>query len=220
MANFGEITSNTAIPAGKSIRRSVDDTAFEPYSEHQTVAKESGLYYSMPGLTTASTLLTMAAAGVLTAHPVWLQAGSYDRVAVTTTVAAVSTWRFGIYPTSPTTGLPDGQTLILDCGTIDMNATAGFLTATVSLTIPTSGVYWVAALVDSYTATPTVHGWTSPSGSAQTPLLGAPVSGSAAAAGRHNISRTLTGVATGSMPATYPASSWAVNSPQIKLRAT
>ncbi len=193
--------------------------AYVDTRNHAVVAKESALYYSMSGLTTASTLLLMTASGVLVAHPVWLQAGSYDRIAVTTTVAAVSTWRLGVYPTNPATGLPDGQTLTLDCGTIDMNATAGFLTATISLTIPTSGVYWLAALVDSYTATPTVHGWTTTSGTAQMPLLGAPVGGTAAAAGRHQISRTATGVATGSMPATFPSASWAANAPQIKLRA-
>lgn len=206
--------SATKVPTQQSTKAYVDTHS------HQVVAKESAAYYSMAGLTSASTLLTMGAAGTLTAHPVWLKSGSYDRIAVTTTVAAVSTWRFGVYPTNPATGLPDGQTLILDCGTIDMNATAGFLTATISLTIPSDGVYWLAALVDSYTATPTVHGWTTDSGRAQLPLMGAPVGGSSATAGRHNIARTLTGVTTGSMPATYPTSAWAANSPQIKLRAT
>lgn len=223
MADFGDITNSTSIGANQSIRRNAADNGFETFdatNQHQLVAKESTLYYSMPGLTTASAQLTMTASGVLTAHPVWLKSGSYDRIAVTTTVAAVSTWRFGVYPTNASTGLPDGQTLTLDCGTIDMNATAGFLTATISLTIPSDGVYWLAALVDSYTATPTVHGWTTTSGTAHMPLLGAPVGGSAATAGRHNIARTATGVSTGSMPATFPTAAWAANSPQMKLRAT
>jgi hypothetical protein len=187
---------------------------------HQLIAKESGQYYSMTGLTTASTSLTMTASGVLTSHPAFLQAGTYDRISVITTVAAVSTWRFGVYPSSPSTGLPDGEALILDCGTINMNSTPNLLTATISLTIPTTGVYWLGCLVDAYTATPTVHGWTTVSGTAQTPLLGAPVNNSGATAGRHAIGRTLTGVGTGSMPATYPASSWSQASPRISLRAS
>jgi len=222
MATFGQITSDISIPAGQSVRRNAGDGAFETYdatNRQQLVSIESGQYYSMIGLTTASALLTMTASGVMTSHPVWLQAGSYDRVAVTTTVAAVSTWRFGVYP-SGSDGLPDGEALILDCGTINMNQAAGFLTATISLTIPTTGVYWIAGLVDSYTATPTAHGWTSTSGTAQTPLLGAPVGNSAATAARHAIGRTATGVSTGSMPSTYPASTWTHSTPQIKVRAT
>lgn len=188
---------------------------------HQLVAKESGQYYSMSGLTTSSTLLSMTASGVLTSIPVFLQAGSYDRIAVVTTVAADSTWRFGVYPSDTSSGIPDGQTLILDCGTIDMNQTAGMLTATISLTIPSTGIYWIAGLVDSYTATPTAHGWTSTSGTAQTPLLGAPVGNSAATAARHAIGRTATGVTTGSMPTTYPtSSSWTQSAPRYFVRAT
>lgn len=184
------------------------------------ITREAGQYYSMQGLTTASTSLNMTAAGTLHAHPVFLEAGTYDRVSVTTTVAAVSTWRFGVYPTNPLTGKPDGQTLILDCGTIDMNSAAGFLTATVSLTIPNTGVYWIAALIDAYTATPTVHGWTTPSGTAQMPMPGAPVNASSATAGRHFIARYATGVSTGSMPTTFPTGTWAQNSPRISLRAS
>lgn len=187
---------------------------------HQLVAKQANQYYSMTGLTTASTALSLTASGVLTSHPVFLQAGTYDRISVITTVAAVSTWRFGVYPTNSTTGLPDGQTLLLDCGTINMNSSAGLLTATISLTIPTTGVYWLACLVDSYTATPTVHGWTETSATAQTPLLGAPVNSTSGTAGQHAIARTLTGVATGSMPATYPTSAWAFNTPRISVRAS
>lgn len=187
---------------------------------HQLVAKESGQYYSMAGLPSASALNGMTVAGAFSAMPVFLQAGTYDRIAVATTVAAVSTWRFGVYPSSPTTGLPDGQSLTLDCGTIDMNQTAGVLTATISLTIPTTGVYWLATLVDSYTATPTVVVWTSTSNTAQVPLLGVPTQMTAATATRQNVGRYATGVGTGSMPTTCPTLTWNSIALKVAVRAS
>ena len=152
--------------------------------------------------------------------PVWLAAGTYDRIAVITTVAAVSTWRFGVYPTNPSTGLPDGQTLILDCGTINMNSVAGVLTATISLTIPSTGVYWLATLCDAYTASPTAIIWTSTSNTAQTPLLGVPTQMTAATATRHNVGRSTTGVSTGSMPGTCPTLVWSGIAIKTAVRAT
>jgi hypothetical protein len=198
--------------------RSVAYTDDEPTPN----ARESGGWYSQLGLVTASTALGMTAAGVLMAIPAWLDAGAYDRLGVATSVAAVSTWRLGVYPSDPTTGRPDGQTLLIDAGTVNMNATAGILTTgAIALAIATPGVYWLVALVDAYTATPTVYGWASTTGTAQPPLRGVPLSfTSGATAARHRCGRTASGVATGAIPATCPALGWTDLAPRIAARGT
>jgi hypothetical protein len=130
----------------------------------------------------------------------------------------VSTWRLGVYPSDPSTGLPDGQTLNIDAGTVNMNASAGMLLITTTITIPTRGVYWLTALVDAYTATPTFHGWAAGSSAFQPDVLGIPTAGTAVAAAQSQVARTATGVATGSMPATFPASAWTTTGVKIVVR--
>lgn len=184
-----------------------------------TITMETGEFYSLRGLTTAaSNHGALTGAGVLNAIPVWLADGTYDRIGVISTVAAVSTWRLGVYPTNPNTGRPDGQTLILDAGTVDMNATAGQLLKTVTLTIATPGVYWLAVLVDAYTASPTVQGWAAGNAAFQPPMLGMPTSNTAGSAAQSRIARLATGVATGSMPATFPSAAWANGAVKIIVR--
>jgi hypothetical protein len=123
------------------------------------VPRTAGSYYTLGGAEVVSSQTMHDTAGALKAHPVWLPAGTYDRVAMTTTVSGTSTIRVGVYPNNAATMLPDGETLLLDCGTIDTSVTAGLLVASVSLTIPTSGVYWFATLCDARSSTPTGVGW-------------------------------------------------------------
>jgi hypothetical protein len=188
-----------------------------------TTPRISGYWYSLLGGESANSNSMIAAAGVLKAHPVWLPAGTYDRLAVTTTVAAVQTLRLGVYPNNPTTMLPDGETLILDAGTINMNATAGQLpTGAITLTIATAGIYWFACLCDAYTATPTGWGWRGQSGESanvRLPWLGQQAYGMPG--GRGGWAREKTGVTTGAMPATFPAANITDSRvPQIYARAS
>ena len=190
--------------------------ATPPTAPH-IVAKETGEFYSLRGITTAASSHGLVlAAGSLHSIPVWLDAGNYDRIGVVTTVAAVSTWRLGVYPSDPTTGRPDGQAPLHDAGTLSTNATAGQLLITTSFTIPTRGVYWLACLVDAFTAAPTVHGWAASNSAFQPDALGVPTSNSSATVAQSRIARSATGVATGAMPATYPASAWA-NGGAVKI---
>jgi hypothetical protein len=171
------------------------------------VPRTAGSYYTLGGGEAVSSQTMHDTAGALKAHPVWLPAGTYDRVAMTTTVSGTSTIRVGVYPNNAATMLPDGETLLLDCGTIDTSVTAGLLVASVSLTIPTSGVYWFATLCDARSSTPTGVGWQGTTGA--TPNL--PWSGHVAygsPGGRGTWGRGKTGVTTGAMPATFPAA-WA-----------
>jgi hypothetical protein len=184
------------------------------------VPRTAGSYYTLGGGEAISSQTMHDTAGALKAHPVWLPAGTYDRVAMTTTVSGTSTIRVGVYPNNAATMLPDGQTLLLDCGTIDTSVTAGLLVASVSLTIPTSGVYWFATLCDARSSTPTGVGWQG--GTGATPNL--PWSGHVAygnPGGRGTWGRSKTGVTTGAMPATFPAAFAAdTRIPQILARAS
>ena len=189
----------------------------------EKLPRTSGEYYTLGGAEASSPIAGQAgsgAAGRMVAHPVWLPAGSYDRACVRTTVAAVATYRIGVYPNNAATMRPDGTTLILDCGTIDMNATAGLLSTTVTLSIPTSGIYWLAILMDSYTAAPSAFGWNgNPGVTPNLPYLGHRSISSAGGRGTWGASKT--GVTTGSMPGTFPTSTLATDiMPQILVRAT
>lgn len=128
-------------------------------------------YLSNLGQTAATSSHLMNAAGYEAWQPIYLTAGTYDRLGVYTTVAAVSTWRLGI--DNNTTGFrPD--TNLLDAGTVDMNAAAGLQQITISLTISADGWYWFRAKVDAYTASPTVM---CVNGNSATPTQAVPVLG-------------------------------------------
>lgn len=176
----------------------------------------TGGYYSLSGGETSGTVSALGL-GELEAHPVYLQAGNYDRVAMYVATAAVSTYRLGVYPNNAATYKPDGQTLILDAGTLNMNAGTGIQQVTVSLTIPTSGIYWLAVLCDSYTAKPSIVGWAGNSGVVPNlPYFGSIVYGSVA--GRSPFGVVATSVATGAMPTTFPTTTRTDVLPQITVR--
>lgn len=177
----------------------------------------SGDYLTLGGNETAHTYGSLNAAGRLTAHPAWIEAGVYDRLAVHVTALANSTWRLGVYPHNPTTGYCDGQTLVADAGTIGTGGGSGrLLTPATTITIPITGIWWLSVLCDSYTATPQVIGWHGNSG--QLPYL--PWNGvrQSSNGGRASWSRLKTGVTTGAMPAVFPASVWNDMCPQIQIR--
>jgi len=177
----------------------------------------TGAYYSLSGGETPSTAPALSPAGVLWAHPVYLQAGNYDRIAMYVATAAVSTYRLGVYPNNAATYKPDGQSLILDAGTLNMNAGTGIQQVTVSLTIPTSGIYWLAVLCDAYTAKPSIVGWAGNSGQVPNlPYFGSNVYGSVS--GRSPFACYATSVSTGAMPATFPTSTKGDTPPQITVR--
>lgn len=165
----------------------------------------SGNYYSIQGSSPgANATAGLNAAGRLGAHPVYLPAGSFQSIGVNIQLAAVSTWRFGIYPNNPATMTPVGQTLLKDMGTISTNIT-GIASASSTFTISTAGIYWVATLCDSYTASPAVYGFAT--GMAPPPAL--PWLGlTAEAVTSSGFISPLIGalsVTTGAMPATFPA---------------
>jgi len=165
----------------------------------------SGNYYSIQGSSSgAATTAGLNAAGRLGAHPVYLPAGSFQSIGVNIQVGAVSTWRFGIYPNNPATMTPVGQTLLKDMGTISTNIT-GIASASSTFTISTAGIYWVATLCDSYTASPAVYGFAT--GMVPPPAL--PWLGlTAEAVTSSGFISPLIGalsVTTGAMPATFPA---------------
>ena len=190
----------------------VDTAAAAHYQPFTT-----GDYYSLSGGETSGTTSALSPAGVLKAHPVYLQAGNYDRIAMYVATAAVSTYRLGVYPNNAATYKPDGQSLILDAGTLDMNAGTGIQQVTVTLTIPTSGIYWLAVLCDSYTAKPSIVGWAGNQGQVpNVPYFGSIVFGSVA--GRSPFGVSATSVATGAMPTTFPTTTRVDILPQITVR--
>ena len=177
----------------------------------------TGDYYSLSGGETASTAPALSPAGVLQAHPVYLQAGNYDRFAMYVATAAVSTYRLGVYPNDAATYKPDGQRLILDAGTLNMNAGTGIQQITVTLAIPTSGIYWLAVLCDSYTAKPSIVGWVGNPGVApNVPYFGNIVYGNVP--GRSPFGAMASSVATGAMPTTFPTTTRTDVLPQITVR--
>jgi hypothetical protein len=178
----------------------------------------TGEWYSTRGpVATAVLGGTNATTGRLQCIPVYLHAGTIDRIGVYTTVAGSgTTWRLGIYP-SGTGGIPDGQARLIDAGTVDMGATAGLLAITISQSIATAGLYWLVCLSDAYSANPTVYAWNAQSMPIQE-LEGLPTS-FASNPERSGWMRTATGVTTGSIPSTCPTLAWANSGPKIAVRA-
>lgn len=172
-------------------------------------------YYTLGGNESIHPSVSPDTVGAMTAHPVWLDAGSYDRETVTATVAAVSTWRLGVFADSGS--LSPGARL-LDAGALNMNSGTGARELSVTITIPTSGVYWLALLVDAYTARPTSCGWMGATGGTPSlPWVGH--RGIMNPGGRGSWAARATGVATGAIPATFPSGhAWTDTTPQIALR--
>ena len=207
--------SATKVPTQQSSKAYVDNAP-----RQKLVTRESGLWYGAVGNSAASTGHNVSAAQVLMTMPVWLAAGTYDRIAVTTSVAAVSTWRLGVYNCDQTTGDPRGQSLVIDCGTVDMNATPGLLAITTSITIPTTGLYGLTVLCDAFTALPTVYRHDNSSTNLQViPNVSVNTVETAGRSARFTVRHT--GVSTGSLPATHPTGgAWTDAGPRILLRKT
>jgi hypothetical protein len=178
----------------------------------------TGEWYSTRGpVATAVLGGTNATTGRLQCIPVYLHAGTIDRIGVyTTSAGSGTTWRLGIYP-SDTGGIPDGQARLIDAGTVDMGATAGLLAITISQSIATAGLYWLVCLSDAYSANPTVYAWNAQSMPIQE-LEGVPTF-FASNPERSGWMRTATGVTTGSIPSTCPTLAWANSGPKIAVRA-
>jgi len=176
----------------------------------------SGDYYSMGGQSSTASP-GMGAVGTLRLHPIYLDAGTIDRIAVSTSVAAASTWRLGIYKANAITGLPDGEVPFLDAGVVNMNATAGVQAITISQVITEPGLYWLAAAVETYTAQPTTHNvnYSSNSGLG---LNGLPQDMSSL--GRYRVGRAYgSTIAAGGLPTCPTASmTWSGTIPRIAVR--
>ena len=164
----------------------------------------SGNYYQLGPPPSSSSTAGSNSAGRLGAHPIYLPAGSYQSVGVWIDSAAVSTWRFGVYPNDPTTMTPCGQALLKDMGTISTNST-GLVSASSTFTIPTSGVYWLAVLCDAYTASPYVRGLATGSAAGILPFRGVTAEGFTSNPPYVSPFLWSVGVTTGAMPATFPA---------------
>lgn len=180
----------------------------------------TGSYYTLSGNEKASTTThyLSGGAGRLVAMPVWLPAGTYDRIGVYCGTVGTAVWRFGVYPTDSTTLLPDGQSLVIDCGTIDMSATTGVVLATTSITIPTTGLYWLTVLVDAHTSTPSVAAWDGNTGATPSlPWQGRINFGNPAGRGRW--ARVKSGITTGAMPAVFPSAVGDDQAVQVLVRA-
>jgi len=195
----------------------VATTAFVTAAAVRTLPTITGLIYTLGGAESNSTTGSLTASGQLRMHPVWLEAGSYDRLGIGVATQAVSTWRLGVYPANTTTLLPDGETMLLDAGTVDPNSATNYVAATISLTIPTTGLYWFAVLCDAYTATPSVAGWHgNAGGTPNLPWRGHTAFGTVNSRGTW--ARAKTGVATGAIPATCPTMNPVDQCPQIMAR--
>ena len=114
-------------------------------------------WYATNGHAGTSAVYAAGAAGRGCFTPVYLEAGSYDRLALQQTVVGTAVWRLALYPSNATTGLPDGESPLVDAGNMDMSTTTGLREITVSATVSTTGWYWAAVKVESRTSDPTVR---------------------------------------------------------------
>ena len=180
----------------------------------QVAAKIVNGEYCAPVTWQASTNHGLYAVGRMAAIPVVLPAGTATRLTVTCSANAASTWRLGIYPADPTTGLPDGQAPLVDGGTINLS-TGNIIFATISQALP-GGLYWVAALADAYTATPTVYA-SAGSATGAFPVI---LPQSTALNGAANWTLHATGVTPGTLPNPCPPMTPSYNAPRITVRMT
>ena len=177
----------------------------------------SGSFVALPaaGLGTVG---ANGAAGRLYLIPIWLPAGTYDRVGVATTAAGTATWRLGAYKADPSTLMPDGTALVQEFGTINLSVSPGNLLITTTFTVPTSALYWMAVLVDSYSSAPSVSGWHA-GYALPPPVPWMPHAVFETPIGRSTWLRNVySGVPTGAVPATCPTTAWTDTGPQVRLR--
>jgi len=139
-------------------------------------------------------------AGSLLAQPIWLWAGTYTTVGIMYYYnTGTATWRVGLYQADGPSGV--AGSLVQDFGTVDFVAGsgAGERSKSISVTL-TTGWYWLATLVDSYTSAPSVTGFGQSTNGPLGPLNGITSQGSTA----NPSALYATGVATGALPATAP----------------
>ena len=178
----------------------------------------SGNWFSQSGQK-GSTNAGMGGVGVFQAHPVWLARGTLDRIAVSTTAAAASTWRLGIYKQNPyaLTDDPAGLAPLLDAGTVNMNATAGVQAITINQAIE-EGIYWLAVLVEAFTAQPSYH-CLNYGNNTQPQIFGIPENMSSL--GRYNVGKTYGSlISPANVMPTFPSTSmsWSGGVPRIAVR--
>ncbi len=177
----------------------------------------SGSFVALPAAG-VGTVGANGAAGRLYLIPIWLPAGTYDRVGVATTAAGTATWRLGAYKADPSTLMPDGTALVQEFGTINLSVSPGNLLITTTFTVPTSALYWMAVLVDSYSSAPSVSGWHA-GYALPPPVPWMPHAVFETPIGRSTWLRNVySGVPTGAVPATCPTTAWGDTGPQVRLR--
>ena len=99
-----------------------------------------------------------------------------------------------------------------------MSATTGVVLATASITIPTTGLYWLTVLVDAHTSTPSVTAWDGNTGfTPSLPWQGRINFGSPT--GRGTWARVKSGITTGAMPAVFPSAVGGDQAVQVLVRA-
>ena len=177
----------------------------------------SGSFVALPAAG-VGTVGANGAAGRLYLIPIWLPAGTYDRVGVATTAAGTATWRLGAYKADPSTLMPDGTALVQEFGTINLSVSPGNLLITTTFTVPTSALYWMAVLVDSYSSAPSVSGWHA-GYALPPPVPWMPHTVYETPIGRSTWLRNVySGAPTGAVPATCPTTAWVDTGPQVRLR--
>jgi len=194
---------------------SAETTGLKWANPHFRVTPSTGDVLSAQG-TSASSAYTVTVNSMFL-HPIWLGAGTLDRLGVYHTLNNASTWRVSLYRTSPTTGLPVGQALELDAGVIDLSTGAtGFNWLTISHAI-TEGMYWAAVQGVTYTApAPSTHVLAYNHTGLQ-PLYGAPVNTSSV--GRSQVGISVLAASTAA-PTTLPSTSfgWLGTVPRVFAR--
>ena len=155
---------------------------------------QAGQYYTLPIITTQT---GNANSGFLVVFPLYFPNITIDRIGCLVTVAAGagSLGRLGIYYSSLTNCYP-GE-LLLDAGTVSV-ASTGNREITISQTL-SEGIYWLAYLADTVvTSAPTMR--------QQSTFVNpfAPIS-STNALFQTGQGFRASGVASGSLPATFPA---------------
>nr|MBP6730201.1 hypothetical protein [Microthrixaceae bacterium] len=170
-------------------------------SMFRPTAKIAPSYYAPVGTTVGNVTSPFSAAGVLGAAPIYLWAGSYISVGNSYYYGTgTATIRIGLYDSTGTAGLAGSLVSGGDFGTISCVAgSSGSKAISISLTLATSGWYWIAGLCDAFTSAPTFAGYRAWDCSGPTMVPGFPHSGDT-----NRPSCILrTGVGTGSMPSTF-----------------
>ena len=220
VATEADMVGKIAAPATRRrilTPNSTTDTGYEWTHPDPRVTPDSGDVVSAlsNGYSTTSPIAVNAMQG----HAKWLAAGAIDRMGVYHTANGNSTWRLVLYPASVATGKPNGESLLLDAGVVDLSTGAtAWNWKTVSYTIPYDGWYWAFAIGVTYTTSPSVHCISYQNHTAA--MLGSPTNISSV--GRQQVGLTF-GLASSAAPATCPASygagfGWSGQVPKIHVR--